>query len=92
MKKLPEAFHVCHREPLSIAVSESNGEVGNDAFAISRPFLSTLHSLDNLAPNQPVGQHHLGVDGAHDIAARLVQDGGHAAKQRIGLDGNQLLL
>ncbi len=55
--KPPEQFQITHAVPGAKICLETRRQVGKQLGAIARPLLSLLFFLDNLAPDQPVGDH-----------------------------------
>ena len=70
---------------MTVPLRQVPGQCFQNLFAVPRPLLAALQFLDNFAPDQPVGQHHIGVDCPDDIAPCLLKDGHDAAEERIGM-------
>ena len=62
------------------------GQPGREGLDYLLPVFRAFAALDGLhdfAPDQPIGEHHVGVDGADDIISRLLQNGCDAVEQTV---------
>jgi hypothetical protein len=67
--------------PLSIPFRQPPGQVFQQGITVTGALLAALFFLHDLAPDEPVGDDHAGVDRAYYASPRLLQNGSDAIKQ-----------
>src|SRR5260221_3373740 len=72
------------RNPAAEARGEGRGQRLDPRLAVLGPVLATLHALDDLPPDVPVGEDHLAVHRPDDARAGVLEDGDDGLEEGVG--------
>jgi hypothetical protein len=83
--ELAKVLDITDRKSAAEARGEGRGQCLDHRLAVLGPVLATLHALDDLPPDVPVGEDHLAVHRPDDARAGVLEDGDDALEEGVGV-------